>query len=73
MASLLYRYYVDMTAIMKNLDWAVKKGGNIFLVIGDNKTFGGNEDIKVLIKSSASLLEIGKKIGGSILKQFLYQ
>lgn len=68
MASLLYRYYEDMSNIMRNLDWLIKKGGSLFFVIGDNKTYAGNKDVEVLIKSSRSLFEIGVELGWSHIK-----
>lgn len=67
-ASLLYRYYNDMSTIMWNLDWVVKKGGNLFFVIGDNRTIAGNENQEVLIKSSLALTEIGQQIGWELNK-----
>ena len=67
-ASLLYRYYTDMTSVMENLDWSVKKDGNLFFVIGDNKTFAGNGDEEVLIKSADALVEIGLNLGWEHIK-----
>jgi len=67
-ASLLYRYYADMTSVFENLNWSVKKGGNLFYVIGDNKTFVGNQDKEIIIKSSDSLAEIGSNLGWKHVK-----
>jgi DNA modification methylase len=67
-ASLLFRYYEDMTTIMKNLDWSVKSGGNLFFVIGDTKTFSGNDNKEVVIRSSEALREIGLGIGWTLVK-----
>lgn len=61
-ASLLYRYYEDMTMVMKSIDWSVKKGGDIFIVIGDTKTYSGNENKEVIIKSCKALREIGESL-----------
>lgn len=61
MASLLFRYYEDMSvsfARMKNL---VKRGGSVFMVIGDNKTTAGGTEIR--IPSSDFLLEAGRNLG----------
>lgn len=61
MAALLYRYFSDMTKVLTNLDKAIKKGGNLFFVIGDNKTY--HEEKALLIKSGKVLEEIGKELG----------
>lgn len=61
MAALLYRYFSDMTKVLSNLDNAVKQGGNLFFVIGDNKTY--HEEKALLIKSGKVLEEIGKELG----------
>jgi DNA modification methylase len=61
MAALLYRYYDDMSKVFVNLNKAVKENGNLFFVIGDNKTNAGGEDIN--IQSGNILVEMGKKEG----------
>lgn len=61
-ASLLYKYYEDMTMVMKSIDWAVKRGGDIFIVIGDTKTYSGNDNKEVIIRSCRSLKEIGESL-----------
>ena len=60
-ASLLYKYYNDMTKVFVNLNKIVRKQGSIFIVIGDNKTKAGGKD--VFIKSGKILRETGEKLG----------
>lgn len=64
MASLIYRYYRDMTSVLRNLNQVVAKNGSIFFVIGENVTEAGN--IKIPITSSMVLQEIGSTIGWEI-------
>jgi DNA modification methylase len=61
MAALLYRYFSDMTRVLSNLDKAVKKNGNLFFVIGDNKTY--HEEKALVIKSGKVLEEVGRELG----------
>ena len=68
MASVLYRYFEDMTLIMENLNWATKQNGNLFFVIGDNKTFLGEKEIETAISSAKILKEIGKSIGWKLIQ-----
>jgi hypothetical protein len=64
MASLLFRYFNDMTKAMRNLDHIVKREGSIFVVIGDNKTIAG--DRTIVIDTTKALLETGEKLGWSV-------
>ncbi|MBN1575737.1 MAG: hypothetical protein JW913_04245 [Chitinispirillaceae bacterium] len=64
MAALLYRYFTDMTKVMKNLDAVVKRGGSLFFVIGDNKTTAGKE--LVSIRSGQVLQETGRWLGWKV-------
>ncbi len=41
MAALLYMYFSDMTEVMQNIDYAIKKDGHICIVIGDTQTTTG--------------------------------
>lgn len=67
-ASLLFKYYEDMTKVMKNLDSYVRNNGSIFLVIGDNYTkAGGKNGEDIIITSSKILTEIGEKIGWKLM------
>jgi len=64
MASLLLRYYKDMYEVMNNLHFAVRPGGNLFFVIGDNLTTAGN--VEVNIQSGKILAEMGQSIGWNL-------
>lgn len=60
-ASLLYKYYLDMSKIFQNIDKVTKKTANMFFVIGDNKTNLGDKTIN--IESGKVLTEIGTSLG----------
>ncbi len=66
MGPLLYRYFEDMTSVLQNISRAVRGGGSIFFVIGDNKTNAGGCDI--VIKSAQVLREIGISTGWELCK-----
>lgn len=65
-ASLLHRYFSDMCLVLNNLNDYIKKDGNLFFVIGDNKTEAGGQSIN--ISSSLALQEIGIGLGWKIEK-----
>jgi hypothetical protein len=65
MAALLYRYFSDITDVMKNLDKAVKPGGSAFFVIGDTKTEAGGKIVS--IKSGQVIKEIGVDLGWGLV------
>jgi DNA modification methylase len=58
-AALLYRYYSDLTSSLDRIDEVVRPGGSIFFVIGDNETTAGDEKVKIDIKTSEVLTEMG--------------
>jgi DNA modification methylase len=60
MASLLYRYFADMTRVMVNLNSSLKAGGAAFVVVGDNTTVAGGEEI--VIKSSVFIQETATRL-----------
>lgn len=47
MAALLYRYFADMAAVMRNLDDALAPGASAFFVIGDNRTEAGGQVVRI--------------------------
>jgi hypothetical protein len=63
-AALLYKYYQDMSQVFINLDLAVKKQGNLFFVIGDNKT--NTSSGEVAIESGKCLIEMGEALGWTL-------
>lgn len=65
MAALLYRYFSDLTGVMKNLDKAVKPDGSVFFVIGDTKTEAGGKVVS--IKSGQVIKEIGVDMGWNLV------
>jgi DNA modification methylase len=69
MGALLYMYYNDMGKVFKNIDKAVKKGGHIFIVIGDNKTTTAEEE--VIINTGDILREYGKNLGWKLSEDIL--
>jgi len=64
MASLLYRYFNDVTKVFTNLNQIIKKNGDIFIVIGDNFTTAGGK--KIVIPTTEILKETSKKIGWTL-------
>lgn len=64
-ASLLYVYFRDMSVALRNLDKVLKKGGDAFFVIGDNRTTAGGKEIT--IRSGKALQEIGTSIGWKLV------
>jgi DNA modification methylase len=61
MAALVYRYYEDMSRVLRNMDMVVIRKGHLFFVIGDNQTKAGGKDL--CIQSGKSLAEIGSSLG----------
>jgi len=64
MASLLYRYFNDLTKTLLNLDQIVIKNGSIFIIIGDNYTIAGHSRIN--IETTEIIRETGTKLGWNI-------
>jgi tRNA G10 N-methylase Trm11 len=65
MASLLYMYFRDMSAVMTNMDYLLKKEASAFFVIGNTRTTAANKVVE--IRSADVLVEIGKRIGWKLL------
>lgn len=64
-AATLYKYYRDMTLVLSNLHQVIRSDGNLFFVIGDNKTVAG--DTEIIIKSSQMLQETGALLGWELV------
>jgi DNA modification methylase len=64
-ASLLYLYFRDMSAAFRNINWMLRKGGQAFFVIGDNKTTAGGKEVH--IESGRALQEIGLSLGWELV------
>lgn len=64
-ASLLYMYFRDMSAVFQNIDWMLRKEGQAFFVIGDNKTTAGGKEVH--IESGRALQEIGLSLGWKLV------
>jgi tRNA G10 N-methylase Trm11 len=65
MAALLYRYFDDMSVVMKNLDRMLKPKSNAFFVIGDTRTEAGGKFVR--IESGQVLREGGESLGWSVV------
>jgi hypothetical protein len=61
LASLLYRYFSDMTKVMRNLETCLKANASAFFVIGNNSTIAGNQPLA--IRSGDVLAETAEVIG----------
>ena len=64
-ASLLYRYFHDMSMVFSALNKIVKQEGTLFFVIGDNKT--ETDGIMLSINSGIVLKEIGINLGWKVV------
>ena len=64
MAALLYRYFGDVTKVIRNVDSCLKLGGSAFFVIGDSVTVAGGQE--VAIRSADVLAETAEEIGWEI-------
>jgi len=60
-AALLYLYFSDMAKGIQNLNQMLRRGGNAFFVIGDNKTTAGTKELT--IRSAKVLQELGTASG----------
>lgn len=67
MAALLYRYFADMSRVIRNLDVHLKEGGSAFFVIGDNVTLAGGKEIR--IRSGQALVEMAEAVGWRVLRR----
>lgn len=67
MAALLYRYFRDLNLVMKRLAQLMKKDGNLFFVMGNNKTEAGGQE--VIIDSVSALAEIGQSAGLRLIEK----
>lgn len=61
MASLLYRYFNDLTKVLANLDCLLKNNAAAFIVIRDNYTIAGQQDI--VIETTDIIHETTDKLG----------
>jgi hypothetical protein len=68
MASLLYRYFLDMQKVMVNLHRLLKANGQTFLVIGDNTTEAGGKSVR--IETTEILKEYASNIGWKLNEEF---
>ena len=66
MAALLFRYFSEMTSSFRNMDYVLKSGGDVFIVIGNNFTVTGKGRIE--IETAKILEETGKEIGWKLIK-----
>lgn len=67
MASLLYKYFSDMTYVLSNLNRLLKPNGSVFLVIGNNVTSSG--ETKINIETTRMLVETGEYLGWSLQEE----
>lgn len=67
MASLLFRYFTDMTKVFQTIDKALNAGGSAFFVIGDTMTIAGGT--KVPIKSADVLTEMALALGWKVCER----
>lgn len=61
LSALLARYFLDMRAVMQEILQLLRPGGVLFLVIGNNRTTAGTEQVN--IETADHLSAIGKNLG----------
>ncbi|MEP5374252.1 MAG: hypothetical protein ABJQ14_00405, partial [Hyphomicrobiales bacterium] len=61
LSALLSKYFLDMRSVLVQSLSALKSGAPMFLVVGNNRTTAGGQDIS--IETAMHLAEIGKSIG----------
>lgn len=59
-AALLYRYFRDLFSTLKSVNKVVRKEGQLFFVIGNNKTIAGDKEI--IIDTTFALEEMAKAL-----------
>lgn len=69
MGALLLRYFRDLYATLTSVDNAVKDGGSMFVVIGNNHTKAGDKDTKVIIKNTDYTVEMGERLGWRLVEE----
>jgi DNA modification methylase len=67
MAALLYRYFADVSRVIRNLDVHLKHGGSAFFVIGDNLTLAGGKEVR--IRSGQALVETVEAVGWRVARR----
>jgi hypothetical protein len=67
MAALLFRYFSGIRRVFENVNATMVPGGQLFFVIGDNRTLAGGQEIA--IKSGRVLREIGEAVGWSLVDE----
>ncbi|TLD40223.1 MAG: putative modification methylase [Candidatus Jettenia ecosi] len=65
MAALLYRYFLDMSVVIANLNAVMQPDASAFFVIGDTRTEAG--DKVIAIKSGQVLAETGEILGWDLV------
>lgn len=61
LAALLSRYFFDMREVMIASSRMLRQGGAIFMVVGNNRTTAGGEDIA--INTAELLIDLGRELG----------
>ena len=61
MAALLWRYFIDIKATLEQLTEVTKPGGELFYLVGDNRTKAGNEWVR--ITTGEHITKIAEMVG----------
>lgn len=65
MSALLFKYFSDMKCVLQSLYSSLRSGGQIYMVVGDNRTVAGNETINIntsfMIEALADMLGFSVK------------
>lgn len=61
LSSLLAKYFLDMRSVLDESYRVLKSGAPMYLVVGNNRTTAGGQDVE--IETASHLAELGKMIG----------
>jgi DNA modification methylase len=67
MGALLLRYFQDLHKTLTSVDTAVKNGGSMFVVIGNNYTKAGDE--KIAIENTKYTVEMGRQLNWNLVEE----
>ena len=67
MPSLLYRYFLNISLTLGNIDKLIKKNGSVFFVVGDNFTMV--QDKKIIIPTTSIFHQISSSFGWNMIEK----
>ena len=73
LAALLAKYFFDMRKAIQEMHMLLRPGGNVFLVVGNNRTIAGGEEVKIQTANHLGKIaeELGFRISDSVSMEML--